>query len=391
MARARFRLSALQVKGLKVPGRYADGGGLYLVIDATSRRWVFRWAVAGRTRDMGLGGARDISLARARELAGEARDLVLRGQDPITARRLARSVPTFAEAAEAYVAAQAPRFRNAKHLAQWRTTLLVQAAAIGGLPVDQVDTDAVLKVLRPLWSATPETASRLRGRIERVLDAAKAAEHRTGENPARWRGHLDHLLPRQAAMSRGHHAAMTWQEAPAFMERLRARESVSARALEWTILTVARTGETIGARWEEIAGDLWTVPAARMKRGREHRVPLPARCMEIAAEMRELGSPWVFPGGIPGEPLSNMAMLELLKGMVDDCTVHGFRSTFRDWAGDETGFPSDVIEAALAHQTGSKTERAYRRQDALDKRRRLLDAWAGLLAARPSARVVNIR
>jgi len=390
--RARSRLSARLVQTVTKPGRYADGGGLYLVVDGTGRRWVFRYTIAKRTRDMGLGPARDVSLAKARELADEARRLVLGRQDPLEVRRQVQAVRTFRQVAEAYLEAREPTFRNPKHRDQWRMTLLELAAPIGAMPVDQVDTEAVMRVLRPIWIKTPETASRLRGRIERVLDAAKAAGERSGENPARWRGHLDHLLPRKAGPTR-HHAAITWQEAPAFLVRLRDRRSISARALEWTILTAARTGETIGARWDEIDLDarVWTVPASRMKAGREHRVPLTRRCLAILAEMQAIGSPWVFPGARAGRPLSNMAMLEALRDLAPGVTVHGFRSTFRDWAGDRTQFAREVIEAALAHRVGDSTEQAYRRQDALEKRRRLMDAWSSFLADETGAKIVQMR
>ncbi len=393
MPRARSRLSARFVQTVTVPGRYADGGGLYLLVDqAGNRRWLYRYTRNKRTRDMGLGPARDVSLARARELAEDARRATREGIDPIEVRPTAqRQAVTFREAAEAYIAAHAPGWRNPKHVAQWRTTLLEQAAAIGRLPVDKVDTEAVLMVLRPIWLATPETASRLRGRIERVLDAAKAAGDRSGENPARWRGHLDHLLPRSRP-GRTHHAALPWPEAPALLIRLRALRSISAAALEWTILTAARTGETIGATWAEIDFEarVWTVPASRMKAGREHRVPLCRRCMAIAAGMRQMGSPYVFPGGRTGRPLSNMAMAETLKHLAPGITVHGFRSTFRDWAGDRTNMSREVIEAALAHRVGDATELAYRRQDALEKRRRLMDAWAAFLDAEAAAKIVRL-
>lgn len=390
MARARSRLTARTVATVREPGRYADGGGLYLVVDAVSRRWVFRYTIDKKTRDMGLGSARDVTLAEAREMADEARRLVQRREDPLEARRSTRRVRTFRECAEAYLAAKERTFRNAKHRQQWHNTLLDLAASLGPMPVDKVATEHVLQVLSPIWTKTPETASRLRGRIERVLDAAKAAGERSGENPARWRGHLAHLLP-QAPRSRRHHAALPVADAPAFLARLRQRDSVSARALEWTILTASRTSETLLARWSELQGDVWVVPADRMKARREHRVPLTARCLDIADEMRRLDSAWLFPGEREGRPLSQMAMLMLLRDMAPGLTVHGFRSTFRDWAGDRTHFDREVIEAALAHRIGNRTEQAYRREDALDKRRRLMVAWAGFLdAGADGARVVRL-
>jgi integrase len=380
------------VQTIKVPGRYADGGGLYLVVDPRGRRWVYRYTIDGKTRDMGLGSARDVTLASAREAAEAARRQVGQRTDPVEARRQARSVRTFREVAEDYIASQEPGLRNAKHIAQWRYTLHDLAGPIGHMPIDRVDTDAVLSVLRPIWTTTPETASRLRGRIERVLASARARGERSGENPAQWRGHLDHLLPRHAATVRSHHAAMAYAEIPGFVQRLRSRPSVSAFALEWTIYTAARTGETIGARWAEIDREarVWTVPADRMKGAREHRVPLGERCLVLLDQVAEIGGPWLFPGS-RGKPISQMAMLMLLRDMAPGLTVHGFRSTFRDWAGDATNWPREVIEGALAHRVGDSTERAYRRQDALDKRRRLMDAWDGYLAGDGAGNVVRLK
>jgi integrase len=274
-----------------------------------------------------------------------------------------------------------PSWRNAKHAAQWEMTLRDYAAPLRRLPVDKITTDDVIAVLKPLWNEKPETASRLRGRIERVLDAAKAQGLRNGENPARWRGHLDQLLPKRQQLKRGHHAAMPYGALPAFLADLRERESVAARALEFAILTAARSGEVLGARWEEF-GDLdravWTVPAARMKAGREHRVPLSKRAAKIVKgfyEVRE--GDFVFPGQKAGQPLSTMALEMVLRRMkVDGVTVHGFRSTFRDWAAECTNFPNEVCEAALAHVIENKAEAAYRRGDLFDKRRKLMEAWS---------------
>lgn len=409
MARTRSRLSARFVQNIKTPGRHHDGGGLYLQVDDdANRRWVFRYTIDKRQRYMGLGSARDVSLARARELAEEARAAIRAGRDPLEIRGQKAEVArtrTFREVAERYIEDHSATWKNPKHADAWRLTLLEKAAAIGNRPIDAIDTEAVLEVLKPIWLELPETATRLRARIERVLDAAKAAGDRRGENPARWRGHLDHLLPRQKRRKR-HHAALPWAEAPAFIAELRRRISISARALEWTILTAARTGETTGATWSEIDLEerIWTLPGERMKGGRDHRVPLSRRCMAILAEMRifaearaskeaPLPTLFVFPGAGPGEPLSNMAMAECLKEfeLPSPATVHGFRSTFRDWAGDRTRIDREVIEAALAHKFGDDTELAYRRSDALERRRRLMDSWAAFLDADTGAKVVRLR
>lgn len=385
MGRTLHKLIKRRIDGDLAPGRYGDGGGLYLDVDTYGRRWmfVFRWKRPGvrgpgKPREMGLGSLSVVSLADARQLAQEARTLLARRIDPIEARRSgSQSEITFGQLADDYVDAMEPQFRNAKHVAQWRSTLSdTYCKRLRSRPVDAVSVDDVLAVLRPIWSTTPETASRLRGRIERVLDSARARGLRSGENPARWRGHLDHLLPRRKGLVRGHHAAMPFADLPSFMSEVRASESMSALALEFTILTAARTGETIGAMWSEIKDDVWIIPAERMKAKREHRVPLTARVVEILATTRQRGSEWCFPGHDRRKPLSNMAMLELVRGLRPGLTVHGFRSTFRDWAGDATGFPRDLVELALAHAIEDRTEAAYRRSDALDRRRKLMEAWA---------------
>jgi integrase len=332
-----------------------------------------------------------VPLAKARALAEEARREVRNGIDPIAARAVVEEakdespILTFGAFADTLVDEIEGGFRNAKHRYQWRRTLEVYAASIRDKPIDQITTDDVLACLRPIWLTKQETAARLRGRIERVLDAAKARGLRDGENPARWRGHLSNLLPRRQKLQRGHHAAMPFDEVPAFVARLREREAVSALALEFTILTAARTGEVFGATWGEIdlEARLWTVPAARTKAGREHRVPLVDRAvaiLEAAAALRTDPSPaaFVFPGGRAGRPLSNMAFKALFERMgVTGITAHGFRSSFRDWAGECTPFPREVAEAALAHVVGDETERAYRRGDALEKRRQMMATWAG--------------
>lgn len=387
------KLSTAKVRSLKTPGRYGDGGGLWLQVrDAEHRSWMFRYSLHGRARWMGLGHVRDVTLAEAREKARDCRRLLLDGIDPLAQREArkaeaaaaAGAVVTFQQAAERYIAAHKAGWKNEKHGAQWEATLAAYAyPALGKLSVAAVDTGAVVKALEPIWTAKPETASRVRGRIERVLDWAKARGYRKGDNPARWRGHLDNLLPRASKVKRvTHHAAMPWKDVPQFMVDLRAQDGIGARALEFTVLTAARTGEVIGATWSEIdlAEKVWTVPAERMKAGKEQRVPLAPRVVEILEDMQQQGdsraSAPVFPGGRKGKPLSNMAMAATLKRMEVDCTVHGFRSSFRDWAGESTGFAREIIEHALAHQLKDKAEAAYQRGDLLAKRRKLMEAWA---------------
>jgi len=389
------KLTALQATKLKTPGRHSDGGGLYLSIDdAGRRRWIFMYVRNGRRAELGLGSGRDLPLASARGEAAALRAILAEGGDPKAKRAKAKSVPTFGEFADAYVEAMAPSWRNAKHVKQWKMTLTTYAAPIRLRPIDEIDTDDVLNILRPLWQRTPETAERLRGRIENVLAAAKVKGYRSGENPAAWRGHLDQLLPKRQRLSRGHHAALPFDQAPAFMANLRGRGAVAARALEFTILAAARSGEVLGARWSEIDADrhLWIVPAGRMKAGREHRVPLSSRAMAIIAEMAELGTAgFVFPGPKPNTALSSMAMAMLLRRMKVEVTVHGFRSTFRDWASEATGFPHEVCEMALAHTVGNKAEAAYRRGDLFDKRRKLMEAWAAYCASTKGEKIVPLR
>jgi integrase len=286
-------------------------------------------------------------------------------------------------------------FRNEKHKAQWKSTLETYAAPLRARPVDTIATDDVLTILKPIWTTKAETASRVRGRIEKVLDAAKAKGFRSGENPARWRGHLDHLLPRPSKLSRGHHAAMPYEEIANFIAKLRTRDATAALALELCILAAARSGEILGMRWSEIDFDkkIWTVPADRMKAGREHRVPLSQRAIAILRQLEKLKtSDFVFPGQARNKPLSNMAMEMMLRRMkVNDATVHGFRSSFRDWAGNVSNFPRELIETALAHVIGDKAEQAYRRSDALEKRRKLMDAWAAYCTTSKTAKVISFQ
>jgi len=371
---------------------YADGGGLYLQVTGSgAKSWIYRFSLHGSAREMGLGSLSIIGLQDARTKAGECRRLRSEGIDPIEARRALRDQAmldsaqalAFKEAAAAYIAAHRAGWRNAKHAAQWENTLATYAEpVIGALSVQAIDTTLILKVLEPIWRIKPETASRLRGRIETVLDWAKVRGYRTGENPARWRGHLDMLLPAPSKVRPiKHHAALPYGELADFVHALREREGVAARALEFTILTAARTGEVIGATFDEIntSDSIWMVPAPHMKSGKEHRVPLSGRAIAIVEQMnfsREARDGFLFPGGRRGRPLSNMAMAALLERMGrGDVTVHGFRSTFRDWAAESTNFPSEVVEMALAHAVGSKVEAAYRRGDLFEKRQQLMDAW----------------
>ena len=381
-------LTAMEVKKAK-PGRHADGGGLQLLVkDTGARSWVFRFMLKGKSRDIGLGpaGPGGISLADARDLATALRLKVKAGIDPLAERQRAEADAkaaeqaakvagvTFKEMAETHIAANKASWRNAKHKQQWENTLKTYAyPVIGDLPVADIDTPHVLKVLEPIWREKAETASRLRGRIKTVLDSAKARGYRQGENPARWRGHLAQILPARTKLSRGHHKAMAYDAIPAFMGALHAREAVAALALEFAILTAARTGEVIGAEWGEVdlAKALWTVPAERMKAGKEHRVPLSPRAVEILEQTKQLGGAYLFPGAQRSK-LSGMAMAMLLRRMKLDITVHGFRSAFRDWAAECTGYSHEVAEMALAHTIGNAVERAYRRGDLFDKRRRLM-------------------
>jgi integrase len=406
MAREINKLTARQVATITDFGRHSDGGGLYLLINADgSRRWVFIYISGGKRREMGLGPAAGprkagITLAEARRKAEDARRLRFDGGDPFSVRRAQRASAgnvTFGTFADELLADIAPGFRNAVHRAQWAMTLTTYAAPIRPLLINEVQTEDVLKILKPIWTEKPETASRVRGRIERVLDAAKAKGLRTGENPARWKGHLKELLAKPAKLARGHHAAIPYSDVPAFMVDLRMRQSVSARALEFTILTAARTGETLGARLFEfdLGKRLWVIPSNRMKAGVEHRVPLTDRAVEIVRDLQTAESTpdtFVFPGAKAKQPLSSMALLECLRGVhANGATVHGFRSTFRDWAGDCTVFPRDLAEQALAHTIKDKAEAAYRRSDALEKRRRLMEAWEKYLAAPRAGEVVPFR
>jgi integrase len=394
MAQEIQRLTALAASRLSKPGLYADGAGLYLRVGRNgSRSWTFRFMLNGKAREMGFGGLHEVSLADARKKAADARLLLSEGQDPLTQRRLnekrraaaekratSRSI-TFDQCAEAYIDAHEISWKNEKHRQQWRNTLATYVSPVfGNVPVQAVDTDHIVKVIEPIWSKKTETARRLRGRIEVILDWAKVRGFRNGENPARWRGHLIHLLPgRTKVRPIKHHAALPYDQIPSFMAELRQAEGTAAAALEFLILTAVRTGEVIYARWSEVdlKKRVWVVPAERMKGYREHRVPLSRAATVALTRIKQPKGLYLFPGRTPDKPLSNMALLMTLGRMNrGDITAHGFRSTFRDWAAERTNFPREVVETALAHSIESKTEAAYRRTDFFEKRRQLMDSWA---------------
>jgi integrase len=372
------KLNARKVETLKKPGKYGGGDGLQFVVSPTgAKQWVLRFSWQGKTREMGLGSYPEVSLTEARERALKGRQMARNGVDPIAAKKKSAGIPTFGALADQVAADLATKFRNAKHRAQWAMTLTVYAAPLRSIPVDRITTEDVLAVLTPLWNEKRETASRLRGRIERVLNTAKAKGFRSGENPAAWRDHLETVLPGRPKLARGHHAALPYDDAPAFMRGLRERDGTAARALEFIILTAARSGEALGARWSEIDLDaqVWTIPAERMKAEREHRVPLSEPAVAILREQSKVrNADFVFPGVRKGRPISAAA----LKTCMGNCaaTVHGFRSTFRTWAGNETAHPREIAEHALAHRLGDATEQSYNHADYLAKRRRLMNDWA---------------
>jgi len=397
-------LTPLAVKNAK-PGRHADGGGLYVLVKVSgARSWIYRATIAGKVRDIGLGpagGSGAVSLSDAREKAREKAKEAAAGAVPVSDRRQrqreARAAAqaaritgtTFRDFTDTYISLHEDTWRNAKHRQQWRNTLSDYAYPhFGDLALAEISTEHVLAALQPIWKTKPETANRVRGRIESVLDAAKVQGLRNGENPARWRGHLDQALPRRTKLSRGHHKAMAYADVPAFIEALQAKEGMAARALEFTILTAARSGETLGATWAEVDLDAatWTIPGKRMKAGREHRVPLSPRAVVILKEMQPLSkgkeSP-LYPAP-HGGALSSMAMSMLLRRMKIDVTVHGFRSGFRDWCAECTGYAHEVCEMALAHMIGNKAEAAYRRGDLFEKRRRLMSDWATYCGVPPA-------
>lgn len=388
MGRGINKLSDRAVREQKQLGYYGDGGGLWLQVSKTgTKSWVFRYTRQGNTHDLGLGSYLNVGLKQARDKAAELRATLGRGDDPKAERWAAKanaaSRMTFDQCAEKYIAAHKDGWKNPKHADQWEATLKTYASpVIGSLDVAHIDTPHIVRILETIWATKNETASRVRGRIERILAWATTRKLRKGDNPAAWRNHLDTLLPKPSAVQKEkHHEALPYRSINAFMQELREQPGIAPRALEFTILTAARTGEVIGAHWGEIdlGGKVWTVPAERMKAKKEHRIPLPPRAVEILKEMQadKDGCQFVFPGWSGDKGLSNMAMLKLLKGMGHTgLTVHGFRSTFRDWAGEKTNHAREVIEHALAHQLKDKAEAAYQRGTLFDKRRALMDDWA---------------
>lgn len=398
MARAIHKLSDRTVRAANKPGRLSDGGGLYLRVgNSGNRSWSFMWNHEGKRDEIGLGGYPAKSLSSARETASQLRTEIAEGRDP-RASLLRRNAPdpTFRECANLFLDSMESQWRNPKHRAQWRMTLgEAYSAHLQDMPVSDIGNADILKVLSPVWESKNETASRLRGRIERVLNFAKVKGWRTGENPAIWRGNLENVLPRRQKLARGHHRAMPYQEVPKLMEQLNTRDAIAARTLEFLILTTTRSGETLNATWQEIDFEacVWTIPAIRMKAGKAHRVPLTEPTLDILKPLSEIRvSDYVFPGQKPYRPMSNMALHMLLRRMnVERATIHGFRSSFRDWAGDETVFARETAEECLAHVVGNAVERAYRRGDALEKRRRLMEAWAAYCLSVPSSKVVPIR
>jgi len=392
MGRGIYRLSTASLRRNE-PGLFFDGGGLALQVtpardgDGFSRSWIFRWTRDGRTRSMGLGSVFTVSLAEAREAALQCRKLLMTGVDPIVHRDRERSATvaaaakhmTFEQAAGAYITAHRAEWRSQQHAAEWPASLRKHVyPTMAKVDVAAIDTALVVRALRPVWESAPETASRLRGRIEAILDWSTVAGLRQGDNPARWQGHLEHLLAAPAKRRVNHLAAMPWRDVPAFMAKLRAADTVAAKAMEFVILTAARRGEVRFATWSEVDLDhaTWTIPAARMKAGKEHRVPLSVRSVEILREMKTTATgEHIFPGR--NGPLGESAFEHLLKKLGHgDVTLHGFRSSFRTWASEQTAFAHDVIEQALAHTVGTTVERAYKRTDLFERRRRLMDAWA---------------
>src|SRR5262245_34172445 len=400
VVRTLHRLSPTKVAGANTPGYFADGGNPYLRVAISakaankkrtvSKGWIFRFTIAGKTRDAGLGGYPTISLAKARQEAERCRRLVAAGIDPIVARNAERQAAflaaakaiTFEQCAQAFIAGHDAGSRNEKHRQQWTNTLKTYAyPVLGTLPVAAVNTSLVMKVLEPIWATKPETAGRVRGRIERVLDWARVRGYRDGENPARLRGHLDTLLPKKSKVHKvKHHAALSYRDVGAFMVKLREESSISAQALAFLVLTATRTSETLEAAWDEIdlKERVWTIPAERMKAEKEHRVPLSPWTVAILREMAEIKTgDFVFAGAKPGRPLSNMVLAMLLRRMgYGHITAHGFRSSFRDWAAERTSSPREVAEMALAHKIPDAVEAAYRRGDLFDKRRKLMEVWA---------------
>lgn len=407
MARLVEKLTPLEVSKKTRPGYYGDGGGLWLQVSQSgSKSWIFRFTLSGKQREMGLGAVHTVTLPEAREKAKECRSILLEGKDPLEARKASKlaealeraKMMTFDQCAAAYIAAHRSGWKNAKHASQWENTLETYASPIiGKMPVALVDTPLVMKVLSPIWQTKTETATRLRGRIESILDWATVSKYRQGDNPARWRGHLDKLLASPSRSKRTvHHPALPWQEIGAFMAKLREQDGIAAKAVELAILTACRSGEVRLATWAEFDLDaaLWVIPADRMKAEREHRVPLSAAALALLRSMPRMGD-LVFPGVKSGNPLSDMSLTAVLRRMKrGDITVHGFRSTFRDWCAESVAnsFPREVCEHALAHSLPDKVEAAYRRGDLIEKRVMLMQAWADYCGKVPEvASVTPIR
>ena len=402
------KLTAVKVTNAQAPGLYGDGNGLYLKIDGGSKSWVLRFKLNGRPRKFGLGPTHTIGLALARDKAAIARRLLLDGKDPIEEKRATKSAAmleaaksiTFDECSKAYFEANKAAWKNPKHIKEWPSSLQRYASPVfGRLAVADVDVGLVVRALEPIWTTKPETAARTRGRIETVLDYAKAHGYRTGENPARVKGNLAHILPPHNKQIKPvtHHAALPHADVAAVMVKLANRHEVAAAALSFAILTAARSGEVMGAQWSEIDfdGKLWIVPGTRMKAGKEHRVPLSDAAVAVLAKMKAEhgGAGFVFPGQKRNKGLSDTRMPLLLRSVGVLETVHGFRSSFRDWTAEQTAFPREVCEAALAHAVSDKVEAAYQRSDVLEKRRKMMDQWARYITAAPAAgnKVVPIR
>ena len=403
-----FKLTQLKVDKLRSPGLYGDGAGLSLKVTAAgSKSWIYRYMLVGKAHWMGLGSYPDVGLAEAREKAADLRKLTRQGIDPLAERRKETSVLraaiaktiTFDAAAEKFIDAHKDGWRNEKHIEQWRSTLKTYASpTIGKLDVSLIDTAHIMTILEKddFWKTKTETASRVRGRIESVLDWATARKYRTGENPARWKGHLDKLLPARTKVKKAeHHAALPWAEIGAFMESLRDQQGIAARAVEFVILTAVRSGEVRGATWEEFDLDagMWVIPAERMKAKREHRVPLSSKALAVLKVQKEaFPMGYAFPGAKEGKPLSDMSLTAVLRRMErHDITVHGFRSTFRDWGAEATAYPSEMLEMALAHTISNKVEAAYRRGDMIEKRRRLMQDWSDFCDKKMTGEVIPLR
>jgi integrase len=408
MAQSIKRLSHRKVEAEVKRGFLADGGGLYLQVSKfDTKSWVFRFTIKKRSREMGLGPLRTVSLAEARDEALKCRKLLREGIDPIEQRKFIRGqaqaeavkAMTFRACAEQYISSQSAGWKNVKHASQWTSTMETYVYPVfGNLPVQAVDTGLVMKVIEPIWTTKTETAGRVRGRIENILDWARVRKYREGENPARWKGHLDMLLPARSKVRKvKHHPALPYNKIGDFMESLRNKKGISPRGLEFLILTAARTSEAIGAKWDEIDFDkaVWVIAADRMKAGKEHRVPLSSAALKVLSGLKEVvQNDFILPGMGRNTSLSNMAFRELLKGMdPNDITVHGFRSSFRDWAAECTAYPHEVAEMALSHSVGNKVEAAYRRGDMFDKRRKIMDDWASFCSTKleDSNNVVPIR